>query len=83
MAQCATCGNDYDKAFTVRTADGAEHAFDSIECAAQRIAPACAHCGCRVLVHGVEAADLVFCCAACAQRAGYDGLRDRVHAGSQ
>ena len=62
MAQCATCGNDYDKAFAVGTAEGAEHAYDSIEYAAQMIAPACARC--RVFGHGVEAADLVFCCAA-------------------
>ncbi len=84
MAQCATCGNEYDKAFTVRTPGGTEHSFDSIECAAQVIAPTCAHCGCRILGHGVEAGDdLMFCCAACAQKSGVDGLRDRVHAGSR
>jgi len=29
--------------------------FDSFECAIHRLAPACAHCGCKVVGHGVEA----------------------------
>jgi hypothetical protein len=33
MASCDVCGNDYDNAFTVRTAGGGEFTFDSIECA--------------------------------------------------
>jgi hypothetical protein len=32
MAVCDVCGNDYDKAFEVRTPDGT-HTFDSFECA--------------------------------------------------
>jgi len=78
MTSCSVCGNDYDSAFTVRTADGSEHVFDSIECAAHMIAPTCADCGCQILGHGVQAGGDVFCCAACATRAGVDGLRDRV-----
>lgn len=75
MASCDVCGNDYDKAFTVTTPDGVSRTFDSIECAAHEIAPACAHCGCRVLGHGVEAGDRVFCCASCARKAGADSVR--------
>jgi len=57
MATCDVCGNDFDNAFTVRTAAGEELTFDSIECAAHRIAPACTHCGCRILGHGALAGD--------------------------
>jgi hypothetical protein len=78
MATCTTCGNDYDKAFRVSTADGRDLTFDSIECAAQEIAPLCAHCGVRVLGHGTEAEGTVFCCAHCAAKQGHDELQDRA-----
>jgi Rieske Fe-S protein len=77
MAVCEVCGNDYDKAFEVR-AGGAVHTFDSFECAIQALAPTCAHCGCRVIGHGVEANGIIFCCAHCAQQEGVAELRDRV-----
>ena len=48
MAKCETCGNDYDKSFTV-TMGGVTHTFDSFECAIFTLAPACEHCGCRVI----------------------------------
>ena len=54
MPRCDVCGNDYDKAFQV-TAGGATHTFDSFECAIYRLAPACEHCGCKIVGHGVEA----------------------------
>ena len=38
MAICATCGNDYDKAFTVSW-NGRTETFDSVECAATKVAP--------------------------------------------
>ena len=41
MAKCDTCGNDYDKAFTVTMA-GQTQTFDSFECAIHALAPACA-----------------------------------------
>ena len=73
MATCVMCGNDYENAFTVRTADGEELVFDSIECAAHRIAPTCAHCGCRILGHGVDAEGSAYCCPHCArEHAGAD-----------
>lgn len=76
MATCELCGNDYDKAFTIRM-DGADHVFDSFECAIAALAPSCAHCGCRVIGHGMEANGRFFCCAHCAQHEGLRDLRDR------
>jgi hypothetical protein len=78
MAICDVFGNDYDNAFTVRTAAGEELTFDSIQCAAHRIAPTCSHCGCRILGHGVQATDQTYCCANCAREQGADGVQDRA-----
>ncbi len=77
MPACETCGNDYDKTFTVTMADSA-HTFDSFECAIQALAPTCGHCGCRVIGHGVEQADTVYCCAHCAGAEGATGIADRA-----
>ncbi|GAA2543815.1 hypothetical protein [Mycolicibacterium diernhoferi] len=76
MATCATCGNDYDKAFTVQWG-GQTATFDSVECAAVQIAPECAHCGCRILGHGLEAGGAIYCCAHCSRAAGEHTLVDR------
>jgi len=76
-AQCETCGNTYDKAFQVVKA-GETHTFDSFECAIHALAPRCAHCGLRVVGHGLEKDDRVFCCAHCAQHEGVQGMRDRA-----
>lgn len=65
MAACDLCGNTYDKAFKLITHDGEEHTFDSFECAVHAIAPTCAHCGCRILGHGVEEGGAMYCCAHC------------------
>jgi Rieske Fe-S protein len=78
MAKCEVCGNDYDKAFEVVVAAGERHVFDSFECAIHRMAPACQHCGCKVVGHGVEAGGQFFCCAHCARMAGETGLKDRA-----
>jgi hypothetical protein len=75
---CEVCGNHYDKAFEVITPHGVSHTFDCFECAIQALAPMCAHCGCRVIGHGVEQEGLMFCCAHCATQSGIHGLRDRV-----
>ena len=77
MAKCEVCGNNYDKSFTVTMA-GEAHTFDSFECAIHMLAPKCAHCGCRVIGHGVEAAGTYYCCASCAEMSGVKGLEDRV-----
>ena len=80
MARCDMCGNEYDKAFQVTTADGQTRTFDSFECAIHAVAPACEHCGCRIIGHGVESDGRMFCCDHCAERAGVRGLKDRVDA---
>ncbi len=79
MARCEVCGNEYDKAFRVETeADSKTHVFDSFECAIHALAPACAHCGCTILGHGVEADGMIYCCAHCAAASGVGNLRDRA-----
>jgi hypothetical protein len=55
-----------------------EFTFDSFECAIHALAPACAHCGCKVIGHGLERDGVVFCCASCAEHAGVAGLVDRA-----
>jgi hypothetical protein len=57
---------------------GETHVFDSFECAIHALAPVCEHCGCRVIGHGVETDDRIFCCAYCATEAGVAGLTDRT-----
>jgi hypothetical protein len=71
------CGNDYDKAFEVRVG-GRAHTFDSFECAIHKLAPQCAHCGCRIIGHGIEADGRMFCCASCAREVGVVGAADRA-----
>jgi len=78
MPVCEVCRNDYDKAFEVKVG-GRSHHFDCFECAIQALVPVCAHCGCRVIGHGVEAEGHVYCCAHCASREGVHGVRDRIH----
>ena len=78
MATCDTCGNDYDKAMTIQVAGGGSGTFDSFECAIHALAPSCAHCGCRIIGHGVEAGSSMYCCAHCAAHEGHDAVQDRV-----
>lgn len=77
MAICDVCGNEYSKAFQL-TKDGKTWNFDSFECAIEACAPACAHCRCKVIGHGVQAGENIYCCAHCAKHAGAQGLSDRV-----
>lgn len=74
MAKCDFCGNDYDKTMEICLPDRSG-VFDSFECAIQVFAPTCAHCGCRVIGHGVEADSRVFCCGSCARMAGVRDYR--------
>jgi hypothetical protein len=76
-AECEVCGNTYDKTFQV-VVEATSHTFDSFECAIQALAPKCAHCGCRVIGHGVEKDSRIFCCAHCAAQSGESELRDRA-----
>lgn len=77
MERCENCGNEYDKAFQVKIG-GLEYTFDSFECAINQLAPRCAHCTTRIIGHGVESEDQIFCCAHCAKSAGVEGVRDHA-----
>lgn len=77
MARCDVCGNDYDKSFEVRSKAGS-HTFDSFECAIHKLAPQCAHCGCRIVGHGIEASGHMYCCASCARHSGVRAVADRA-----
>lgn len=79
MSKCDVCGNDYDKAFTLDRG-GEKGTFDSFECAIQAMAPECAHCGCKIVGHGVEESGTMYCCAHCARESGVEGVTDRVDA---
>ena len=84
MAKCDSCGNDYRHAFEVRTADGKTFTFDSFECAIHLLAPACNHCGCRIVGHGVESEGTFYCCAHCAHEKGVHEIVDNAeHAGAR
>ena len=67
MARCETCGNEYDKAFEIKLA-GQSHT----------LAPECAHCGCKVIGHGVESSGTFYCCAHCANQSGVREVADRT-----
>ncbi len=57
---------------------GKSHVFDSFECAIHALAPACEHCGCKVIGHGLEADGSFYCCAHSARKSGKGELRDRA-----
>ena len=77
MGRCEVCGNEYDKSFDVLI-NNSTHTFDSFECAINAVAPRCAHCGCSIIGHGVEANNLMYCCASCAKKEGISSLQDRL-----
>jgi len=77
MTKCVTCGNEYDKTFTV-TMNGESHEFDSFECAIKALAPMCENCGVTIIGHGVESDGTFFCSAHCAGQKGVTELEDRV-----
>jgi len=76
MAKCDGCGNEYDKSFQVMSL-GKTYTFDSFECAIHALAPTCAHCGVRIVGHGLENGGRIFCCNHCAAKEGVTELRDR------
>ncbi len=77
MGRCQTCDNEYDKSFDV-VAAGATFTFDCFECAIYALAPECAHCGCKIIGHGIEAPGAYYCCANCAKQEGVVGVSDRA-----
>lgn len=74
MEQCDVCGNSYARAFRVILADGSDGVFDCLECAIERVAPRCKHCGCRVIGHGVESAEVIFCSNHCLRASSSDSV---------
>ena len=75
--RCDVCGNDYDKPMNVEY-NGEQYVFDCFECAVSELAPTCANCGTRVMGHGMEAGDEMYCSAHCARQEGHSSMRDRV-----
>lgn len=69
MSRCSTCGNEYEKCFTVVVNDQ-RYDFDCFECAIYLLSPCCVHCGCRVIGHGFERAGQMYCCPHCARQSG-------------
>lgn len=77
MDVCESCGNRYAHPLRVRI-DGAEHIFDCFECAIHALAPRCSNCGVRVLGHGVEVNNTIYCSAHCGRTKGERSLCDHV-----
>jgi hypothetical protein len=80
MGVCETCGNEYEKTFTVTVGTEA-HVYDCFECAVDALAPICDGCGVRILGHGVEvdgAQGGMFCSAHCAKSEGIADAKDHV-----
>jgi dihydroxy-acid dehydratase len=75
MSRCDVCGNEYEHCIEVRQ-DGRAGTFDSFECAIHAMAPACAHCGCRIVGHSIAAGPVIYCCASCARGAGVRDVSD-------
>ena len=77
MQKCESCGNECPRTFQV-VINGQEHFFDSFECAINALAPTCQNCQTRVIGHGVERGEQIFCGARCAEVYGVKGLRDHL-----
>lgn len=77
MVRCEVCDNEYDKPMRITIGEHS-HVFDSFECAIHALAPACGHCGCRIVGHGLEADGEMYCCNHCAERSGVTALQDRA-----
>lgn len=77
MPSCEVCGNEYYLSFDVILRDK-RYTFDSFECAIQKLAPHCEHCGCRIIGHGLEAGEKFYCCANCARQSGVKDVKDHV-----
>ncbi len=77
MERCENCGNSYAKTFKILIG-GNKHTFDCFECAIQKLAPLCESCGTRIIGHGLEKGQQIFCCAGCARKMGITELVDHV-----
>ena len=76
MGICVTCDNTYDKTFEV-VFDNKTYTFDCFECAIHYLAPICNSCGMKVIGHGVESNERIYCGAHCARKEGIRGVHDR------
>jgi hypothetical protein len=83
ISKCEVCGNEYDKCFEVHVNNDGTHVFDSFECAIHALAPTCAHCGCRIIGHGMEANGVFYCCAHRASEHGIQDLEYRSTTGTE
>ena len=77
MAVCDVCHNDYHRSFDI-VSEGVKYTFDSFECAIQKLAPLCDHCGCKIIGHGTEAGEHYYCCANCARHEGVTKIVDHA-----
>jgi hypothetical protein len=77
MITCNTCGNTYDRGMTILM-NGSQYEFDCFECAIAALAPRCGRCSCTVIGHGVQADEVVYCCAHCARLDQTATIIDRV-----
>lgn len=77
MAICRTCGNNYDGGMEVLIA-GKAISFDSFECAIHMLAPSCESCGIRILGHGIQKDDRMFCSSHCARAQGVEGSQTHL-----
>ena len=77
MAKCDVCGNDYPRSFQIAVADRT-YTFDSFECAINKLAPTCAHCGNKIIGHGSESHGKFYCCAHCARQQGVEAIVDNA-----
>lgn len=79
MGTCEVCGNHYDNLIEIKMSpESPSHKFDSFECAIHHLAPRCDACGVRVMGHGVEVSQTIFCSAHCARLKGFSHLIDHV-----
>src|SRR4051812_37221782 len=78
MGTCHTCGNQYDDTLQIEF-HGKRYEFDCFECAIHALAPECYHCDTRVIGHGVQVGEKMFCCAHCARMDGNYSVTDRGH----
>ncbi|MGZ3710273.1 MAG: hypothetical protein ACXWQO_19105 [Bdellovibrionota bacterium] len=58
--------------------DGKEHLFDCFECAIHALAPECSSCGVKIVGHGVEVDNTIYCSAHCGRLRGEKGFCDHA-----
>jgi hypothetical protein len=77
MFFCSTCGNEYSDGLEI-TFRGRNYTFDCFECAIHKLAPTCESCGIRILGHGVQSGNRLFCSSHCARTQGIQGVHTHV-----